>query len=99
PPYLVRDDGIEAEVLAHEPAPALFAPPEDPLHFYRRIALQGPGHLRAGGRVYCELPHERAGEILKLFENSGWNARILRDLAGRERVLAGSFGKALGQNG
>lgn len=87
PPYLVHDHEVEPEVRAHEPRIALFAPASDPLHFYRKVAEEAARVLRPGGRVWMEVPHERAESIQNLFEKQGWNAKIELDLAGRERVL------------
>ncbi|MCM2276960.1 MAG: hypothetical protein NDJ89_02660 [Oligoflexia bacterium] len=88
PPYLTRGDAIDDEVREQEPPAALFAPEQDPEHFYRRMAEQGPQLLRPGGFAFLELPHERAVGIQKIFKISGWDARILQDLAGRDRVLS-----------
>jgi release factor glutamine methyltransferase len=87
PPYVVREDEMDAEVLLNEPHPALFAPSHDPLFFYREIANQAGTYLKSGGFVFTELPHERANAILKLFCEPKWNAKLLLDLNQRDRVL------------
>ncbi len=92
PPYLASHAETDAEVLAHEPHEALFAPKEDSLHFYRKIAIDAPKLLAPGAQVFLELPHERAGEIRTLFED--WNDPVLlRDLTGRERMLTARWTK------
>ena len=92
PPYLAESDEVEEDVKIYEPSLALFGPQQDVLHFYRRIALEGPQVLRSGGRVYCEVPHERAQEILALFRKEVWlDAQLLTDLTGRPRVLIASL--------
>lgn len=94
PPYLVA--GVEettAEVAAHEPASALFAPEGDPLFFYREI-LQMPRELRADGvEAWLEVPHERASEIFALALELGWQAELGMDLTGRPRILRASTGQ------
>jgi len=93
PPYLGSSDGIEEEVLRYEPSTALFAPEEDWLHFYRKIAQEGVSFLNSGGFVFCEIPHERADQILELFRQEPWkNAELVQDLSGRPRVLVASLG-------
>lgn len=87
PPYLDRADEIDVEVLQHEPEMALFPRTSDPLYFYRSIAQKGPQQLHPGGLVFAELAHERATETLNLFEFPLWDAKILKDLTGRGRVL------------
>lgn len=88
PPYLVPEDEIEVDVLAHEPPQALFAPEGDALYFYREIAVRGGSFLMPRGFAFLEIPHQRAVAIRSLFEQNGWEAEILPDLAQRERVLA-----------
>lgn len=87
PPYLMAHDEIAEDVRRHEPALALFAPPENPLHFYARIAQGAARLLEAPAIVFCEVPHERAGSIVKLFATASWDATIHPDLTGRDRVL------------
>jgi release factor glutamine methyltransferase len=88
PPYLRRDrDEVDEEVENFEPSLALFAPEQDPLFYYREISRSAHLLLRAGGRVFLELPHERADEIRRLFEAGFDEVRILPDLAGKSRVL------------
>ncbi len=87
PPYLVSTDEVEAQVLSFEPHEALFAPVSDPLYFYRSIAEQAHLFIKRDGFVFLEMPHERASEIIKLFSKPKWDAKILPDLNGRDRVL------------
>ena len=91
PPYLARDSAeVEAEVLRFEPASALFAPEGDLLYFYREIARGAVNLLKPGGVVWLEVPHERAHAIEALFLEPGsgfGQVRLLKDLAGRDRVL------------
>jgi release factor glutamine methyltransferase len=82
PPYLADPNEVDEDVIAHEPHTALFAPPRDPLYFYREIA-----DVRVS-RVFLELPHERAEEIRKLFVEKGWRAELHQDLTARDRVLS-----------
>lgn len=88
PPYLNPIEAeVESDVWRHEPGSALFAPEGDLLYFYRQIAASGKSLLLDGGIVACEIPHERAEQILELFAANGWNARIIRDLTMKSRVL------------
>ncbi len=89
PPYLTEDDSVDSEVRAYEPAIALFAPPSDPLFFYREVALNAARFLRKEGWVFMEVPHERGQEICRLFNANGWASEVLTDLTGRDRVLIG----------
>jgi release factor glutamine methyltransferase len=87
PPYLSSPSEAEEQVRKHEPAVALFAPAADPLYFYRAIARDAKKILLDQAPVFVEIPHERASEIRAVFSSEGWDATILNDLTGRERVL------------
>ena len=91
PPYLKKSDCIDHEVFKFEPHEALFAPENDPLYFYRRIAEDAGEFVRPNGSLFLEIPHERASEIKKLFCNGLWCAQIQEDLTQRSRVLIAQF--------
>ena len=91
PPYLTSEDSIESDVLAHEPHTALFAPKEDALYFYRRIAEDARSVLVPRGSVYLETPAERAAEIGRVFEGFGWECQLLLDFNSRPRILKGTL--------
>jgi len=97
PPYLSPGDEVEGEVRSHEPHSALFpmrkAEPLEASFFYRNFIEHAPHLLRPGAAVFFEVPHERALEILRLFETSGFTApRLVQDLTGKPRVLAAKWG-------
>lgn len=54
PPYVTEAEkaDMEPNVLQWEPSLALFVPDDDPLRFYRRIAVLGRDMLADGGRLY-----------------------------------------------
>ncbi len=92
PPYLLNGSEADDEVVAHEPAEALFAPPSDPLFFYREIAENAQGLLKPGAPVFVEIAHERVAETEALFKKCGWNSMVRNDLANRPRVLVARKG-------
>ncbi len=90
PPYISPDEraSMGASTLAHEPAVALYAPLEDPLLFYRRLAAIGAQLLYPQGWIYLEINEFRYRETADCFEESGWRSlRILKDLQGKARML------------
>jgi len=88
PPYVEPDDPeLSADVRAHEPARALFAPAGDPDHWARRLLDEGRPLLRPGGRWIVELGAAQAERVRALADARGLDARIEPDLAGRPRVL------------
>lgn len=90
PPYIpLRDkDTMKANVVAYEPALALFVDNDDPLLFYRAIADFARHHLVPGGHIYTEI-HEELGEsVCELFSNAGMGAVTLRrDMQQKPRMV------------
>ena len=90
PPYIPvsEKDMLHANVKDHEPAQALFVPSEDPLVFYRHIALFGKTHLNKKGCIYCELHVNYALQVKDLFMASGYRQMEIReDMHGNMRML------------
>lgn len=89
PPYVptaVLDD-IPHEVSAFEPALALDGG-EDGLDLFRRLAPWAHRALKAGGAFACELHETHLEEAAVIARGAGFaEARIVRDLADRPRVL------------
>ncbi len=92
PPYVTEDDRLEmsALVLDHEPALALFAPPEDALAFYRRITQMAREALKPGGSLLFEINAGMGEEVVGLLEAAGFEeVELRRDLQGRNRMVGG----------
>lgn len=94
PPY-VRDSEKELmhrNVLEYEPSIALFVPDEDPLKFYRAIALIGLKTLKASGMLFFEINEAFGKDVLDMLESLGYSeTELRRDLNGRERMVKASF--------
>ena len=92
PPYITKKemDELEPEVGAYEPRTALYGG-RDGLTFYRTILREADKHLRPGGLLAFEIGYRQARAVKKLFEQNGQfeTIQVLRDLAGRDRVVAG----------
>ena len=94
PPYIKSGDipTLDPEVRDHEPVGALSGG-EDGLRFIRRIAKEAPSHLSEDGRILVEIGDEEGADALKIFEENGWRKiSVLKDLAGRDRVLSAHKG-------
>ena len=91
PPYIRRSERIfmERRVLDYEPALALFVPDDDPLLFYRALALWGQTHLlRPNGAICVEINRDFGFETAVLFEHYGYNhIQVHPDLFGNERFV------------
>ena len=90
PPY-VRDSEraqMRANVLAWEPATALFVPDDDPLLFYRRLAEIGAQLLASGGVAYLEINEALGAETAALFTAQGFvEVAVTNDMFGKPRIV------------
>jgi release factor glutamine methyltransferase len=89
PPYISAQEmeGLEPEVLHHDPALAL-SPGGDGLEAYRQIAQQAARVLAPQGRVIVEIGWRQGRDVLDIFRKAGWqDQRLIADLAGRDRVV------------
>jgi release factor glutamine methyltransferase len=89
PPYIPETEAVNmhTNVKEYEPHIALFVPGNDPLLFYRGIALFGKEHLEQGGTIYCELHVDHAMETAVLFDSMQYKTEIRRDMHGNLRML------------
>lgn len=90
PPYVCETERaeMEAHVLEHEPALALFVPDEDPLRYYRALARLAHSTLRPGGALYVEINSRFGNETAALFEQEGLKRIELRkDAFGADRFI------------
>lgn len=89
PPYLstLEYDALEPSVREWEPATALIGG-SDGLEFYRKLFLQAPDVLEAGGWLALEIDARRPQQTAALATAHGWNdVHIFDDLFGRARYL------------
>lgn len=89
PPYLADAEAAAlAPELAHEPRAALFAGATG-LEALQKIAGEASKHLAAGGALALELASAQAPSMQEFLQMAGFvEVRILKDLAGRARVVA-----------
>ena len=95
PPYIPESEmaQIDKNVKDHEPHVALFVADEDPLIFYRKIALLAKTSLRAGGYLFFEMHEAKSVEIKKMLGHLGYvNIEIRKDLQGKTRMLRAQIG-------
>lgn len=92
PPYVSESERtmLMPEVVEHEPGDALFAGP-DGLGLIRRITAGAPERLKPGGLLAVEVGLGQAEAVAGLMREAGLvDTRIIRDLAGRERIVLGA---------
>ncbi|MFD1789714.1 peptide chain release factor N(5)-glutamine methyltransferase [Sphingomonas floccifaciens] len=86
PPYIGTDEPLPREVVAWEPASALFAG-ADGLDDYRAIAAVLRPQLAPRGVACVEIGASQADDVGALFAAQGFTVSLARDLAGRARCL------------
>ncbi len=90
PPYVCEREreGMEENVLRHEPPQALFVPDDDPLVFYRAIGKYAGDTLETGGRLYVEINRAYGQETSELLRNLGLRGIVVRkDSYGNDRMI------------
>ena len=88
PPYICNKEreGMECNVLEHEPELALFGPDDDPLLFYRAIARFAAKALKPGGELYFEINPLYAGEMQQMLSEEGFShTEVRNDQFGKQR--------------
>lgn len=90
PPYVTETEkaDMEPNVLQWEPSLALFVPDDDPLRFYRRIAVLGRDMLADGGRLYFEINRAYGREMVEMLRTMGYvGVRVEKDLSQNDRFV------------
>jgi release factor glutamine methyltransferase len=92
PPYIPSNDisTLEKQVKDYEPYCALDGG-KDGLIFYRRIVEQSISYLKPGGLLAFEVGIGQAQDVKGIMDNSFNNLKIVKDLAGIDRVVMGNF--------
>ncbi|MCL4116964.1 UNVERIFIED_CONTAM: hypothetical protein GTU68_012372, partial [Idotea baltica] len=89
PPYIAEEERslMSGGVLKYEPERALFAVGEDPLIFYRKIAVFAEDHLNEDCFVFLELNQYYSEAIENVYKEKGYETEIIKDLQGNDRIL------------
>lgn len=96
PPYVCESEraGMESHVLDHEPHIALFVPDDDPLRFYRALAVLGRQCLVPGGALFVEINRAYGPQTVELMERHGFvGVRLHRDAFGNDRMVGAFVGR------
>ncbi len=94
PPYIptAEIEKLMPEVKDHDPRMALDGD-QDGLKFYRILARKAPAFLKEGGSLFLEIGAEQAGDVTVLLtENAFEEIRVVKDLAGLDRVVCAVYG-------
>lgn len=93
PPYITHSESADMDyrVKNYEPSGALFVPDDDPLKFYRPIALFAANALNPEGKLYFEINPLFVDELKKMLGTAGFNnVDTERDYLGRYRFIRAS---------
>ena len=90
PPYIAQREiaNMPLQVTAYEPHTALFVPDNDPLQYYRAIAIGAKRILSIGGYLFVETHEAHAFQTANLFMQCGYEAAMVRpDINGKNRMI------------
>ncbi len=89
PPYIPENERskLDKNVVLHEPHLALFVPENNALLFYKKIALFAQKKLLPAGKIFVETHQLFAEETKKIFTENNFEASILKDINGNNRML------------
>lgn len=95
PPYISTEEVLTLmpEVLDHEPMSALDGR-EDGLYFYRRIVRDAKTYFNQNGYLFLEIGCDQGMDLKLMLEQNGYvDIRIIKDLAGLDRVVAARYNR------
>lgn len=93
PPYIRTQDieSLSEEVRIHDPYLALDGF-EDGLHFYRNITKECGKYLKRGGWLMYEIGYDQAEDVTDILHENGFDKiKVVKDLAGLDRVVVGQL--------
>ena len=93
PPYIKADEisNLMDDVKKYEPHTALDGG-DDGLVFYKRIIEEGKTTLNNEGVLAFEIGYDQGEEVSNLMKEAGfYNIKLVKDLAGLDRVVLGYF--------
>lgn len=94
PPYIRTSviEGLMEEVKGYEPYNALDGH-GDGLYFYEKITGRALEYLNDGGFLCYEIGYDQGSDVVCIMEKNGLkNCRVIKDLAGNDRVVIGQAG-------
>ncbi|MEO6964095.1 MAG: peptide chain release factor N(5)-glutamine methyltransferase [Puia sp.] len=95
PPYIPekQKDLLDNLVKNFEPALALFVPDDDPIIFYKLIGRFAQKKLLPDGKLFLEIHHDFAKEIVLWYQQNGFSVELRKDLSGKNRMIRAQFFK------
>jgi release factor glutamine methyltransferase len=93
PPYIPERQRarMDPHVKNYEPELALFVPDRDPLLYYIVIGQFAKKKLVVGGKIFLELHHDFARNIVQWYRENGFIVELRKDLSGNNRMIRASL--------
>lgn len=92
PPYITESekDSLHKNVVENEPHLALFVADNDPLLYYKRIAILSKNIAKDGATLCFEINEKYGNEVAAIMENYGYKkVMVFKDLNGKDRIVKG----------
>ena len=78
---------MSRNVLDYDPPLALFVDDNDPLLFYRNIAVFAKQHLSESGLLAMEINERFGRETLQMLHDYGFSGELHKDFRGKDRFV------------
>lgn len=91
PPYIRESEKVlmHSNVLNYEPEIALFVSDNDPLKYYRAIAIFAKRSLHENGKLFFEINENFKSEMVELLSDIGFkDIEIRKDINGKNRMVS-----------
>ena len=89
PPYIKQSEieTMRKVVIDFEPHIALFVDDDDPLLFYKKIAVFGKKHITVNGNIFVEINESLGKEVCLVFEKENYTVELRNDMHGKNRMI------------
>lgn len=93
PPYISEHEKelLKSNVVNFEPHQALFVPDEDPLIFYKALAVKGKQLLKKSGYIVAEINERYGKAVTNAFDSGGYSTQLLKDMSGKDRIVVAKW--------
>ena len=89
PPYIaeIEKENMAKHVLDFEPHTALFVANNNPLIFYKALAIFGNTHLSNGGALFVEINQAMGLQTQDVFVQNNYTTMLTKDLFENDRMI------------
>ena len=100
PPYISEDEykGLDAHVVHFEPKLALVSGPTG-LEAYSALIKALPEVCNPGAKIWLEIGHKQANDILNLLRTNFKNTKVIPDLSQTDRFIECTYASTLEESG